>query len=387
MPLRNETLYEPVPSLTFDLTPPTIPEQIGIVYWDATDNTIAVKLVVGDNPVTLQIGQETQAYVWNNTGVDIANGAAGYANGALAYRPTVALARANSILTSLVHGLSTMPIPKNTQGFATLRGLVRGYDTQTPGWAEGELLYLSDTVAGGLQNTPPTAGFNVVVGRVLRVHPTDGMIFVEPRPIPAFGDLVGGNYTQWEFDGTMEAVGNAKTWRDELGILIGSRLTSPSSDIVENVPEGTLTFKATARYPTDYVVKTYQLNHDWDNGGIGYHIHWFQASSASANWLAAYRWQVNGQAKETAWTNIPMSTQAYVYSAGTLVQINAMAAYITPPATVTVSDFFQVKVYRDYTNASGLFAGAETNGLDIDALASDVHRQSNTIGSREEYVK
>lgn len=64
-----------------------------------------------------------------------------------------------------------------------------------------------------------------------------------------------------------------------------------------------------------------------------------------------------------------------------------MAAYITPPATVTVSDFFQVKVYRDYTNASGLFAGAETNGLDIDALASDVHRQSNTIGSREEYVK
>lgn len=82
--------------------------RVGIVYWDATDNTIAVKLVVGDNPVTLQIGQETQAYVWNNTGVDIANGAAGYANGALAYRPTVALARANSILTSLVHGLSTM---------------------------------------------------------------------------------------------------------------------------------------------------------------------------------------------------------------------------------------------------------------------------------------
>lgn len=202
-----------------------------------------------------------------------------------------------------------------------------------------------------------------------------------------FGDVANGNYTEFESDGTMEANGNAKTWRDELGLLLGQRLESPGSDIVQNLAEGTLTFKASARYPTDYVSYSLQLNHDWDKGNVEFHIHWFETSSANVNWLIEYRWQVNGQAKTAAWTPLPLNTRVFAYTAGTLVQINDCSATITPPGTVNVSDFFQVRLYRDYTNVSTLFAGAEASGLDVDALAADMHRQSDTMGSRVEYNK
>ena len=64
------------------------------------------------------------------------------------------------------------------------------------------------------------------------------------------GLIVGdypNNYFEVENDGTFELVGNATTWRDELGPLLASRLESPSSDIVQNLAEGTITFEDSAR--------------------------------------------------------------------------------------------------------------------------------------------
>lgn len=196
------------------------------------------------------------------------------------------------------------------------------------------------------------------------------------------------DYAEFETDGTLVFYGAATTWRDELGPLIGQRLESPGSDIVQNNAEGTLTFKASARYPTDYVTYVLQINHDWLVQSVcEFHVHWWQANAESANWLIGYRWQVNGQAKTAAWTLIPLSTMIFTYAAGTLNQINDGASSITPPVGAQLSDIFQVRLYRDYTNVSTLFAGAETSGLDVEAMSSDMHRRSDTLGSREEYVK
>lgn len=196
------------------------------------------------------------------------------------------------------------------------------------------------------------------------------------------------NYSEFEADGTLAFYGDATTWRDELGPLTGSRLESPGSDIVLNLAEGTVTFEASARYPTDYVTYTLQINHDWlVQSECEFHVHWQQAVAESANWLIEYRWQVNGQLKQAAWTPIPLTTQIFTWTAGTLNQINDGAATITPPATARLSDIVQVRLYRDYTNVSTLFAGAETSGLDVEAMAADMHRRSDTLGSREEYVK
>lgn len=196
------------------------------------------------------------------------------------------------------------------------------------------------------------------------------------------------NYAEFEDDGTLAFYGDATTWRDELGPLLGQRLESPGSDIVQNLAEGTITFKSSARYPTDYVTYTLQINHDWlVQSACEFHVHWWQANAESANWLIGYRWQVNGQAKTAAWTLVPLTTQIFTYTAGTLNQISDGANTITPPAAAQLSDIFQVRLYRDYTNVSTLFGGAETSGLDIEAMSSDMHRRSNTLGSREEYEK
>ena len=201
------------------------------------------------------------------------------------------------------------------------------------------------------------------------------------------GNVSGANYFEVEADGTYILIGDATTWRDELGPLLGQRLESPASDIIQNLAESTVTFKSSARYPTDYVSYSLQINHDWDWSDVELHIHWFQTTAANVNWLAEYRWQVNGQAKVTAWTQLPLTSMIFTWTAGTLVQINDGSATISAPANVNVSDFLQVRIYRDYTNVSTLFASAETSGLDVDAISADMHRKSNMLGSHEEYVK
>lgn len=202
------------------------------------------------------------------------------------------------------------------------------------------------------------------------------------------GAITAGNYTEVETDGTVEYIGAATTWRDELGSLLGSRLESPGSDIVQNLTEGTITFKASARYPTDFVVYSLQINHDWlALSDAEFHIHWWQANAQAANWLAGYRWQMNGQAKTAGWTLLPLTNLVFSYTAGTLNQISDGSTTITPPANAGLSDIFQVKLWRDYTNVSTLFSGAETTGLDIEAMSADMHRRSDTMGSRTEYTK
>lgn len=200
------------------------------------------------------------------------------------------------------------------------------------------------------------------------------------------GAIANGNFTEFETDGTMEALGNATTWRDELGPLIGQRLESPGSDIVQNNAEGTLTFKASATL-TDYVTYALQLNHDWDVGeNVEFHLHWWQVSANIPNWMIQYRWQVNGEARTAGWTSSAWDNNVFAYSAGTLNQITEFGT-ITPPVSAGLSDIFQVRLIRDTANASTLFAGADPEAADVEAMSSDMHRTSNTMGSREEYVK
>lgn len=202
------------------------------------------------------------------------------------------------------------------------------------------------------------------------------------------GNVPAGNYTEFEADGTMQAHGDATTWRDELGPLLASRIESPASDIVQNLAEGSITFEDSARYPTDYVVYNVQVNHDWFvQSNVEFHIHLWQANAERPNFLIGYRWQVNGQLKTAGWTNVPLTTSIFTYTAGTLNQILDGASSITPPATAQLSDVVQFRLYRDYTNVSGLFSGAETTGLDVDVMSADMHRRSDTMGSREEYAK
>ncbi len=200
------------------------------------------------------------------------------------------------------------------------------------------------------------------------------------------GAISDGNYTEFEADGTRVAKGDATTWKDELGPLTGRRLESPSSRIVYNLPEGSVTFKSNATL-ADYVIINLQINHDWEIGtNIDFHIHWWQNQAAIPNWLIGYRWQVNGQAKTTAWTNYRWTTNIFTYVSGTLNQITDFTI-ITPPGGAGISDILQIRLYRDTANDSTLFTGVDPVATDVDGISSDAHKKINTDGSRQEYTK
>ena len=197
-----------------------------------------------------------------------------------------------------------------------------------------------------------------------------------------------GGYSSFEDDGTLQAHGAATCWRDELQSVTGAQITSPSADFQQNVAEASVTAEATARYPTDYITTNWQINHDWVLGSSIYpHIHWWQTEADMPNWLLAYRWQKQGTQKTMDWTELPWIANAAEWTAGTLNQITGFGAIEAPEGDGEVSDIVQIRLYRDVTNVSTKFGGAEASPLDQDIVNLDVHIQVDMFGSREEYQK
>lgn len=164
--------------IDFD-TVAVVDNEYGRVWVDDTSGGLNVGMKGGN--VTLQVGQETVHRVTNNTASPMVDGQAVYISGAIGNRTTVALAIASSESTSAgTIGLVTEPISINGQGYVTTQGLVNGLDTSV--FSEGQPLYLSHTVLGGLTNVrPPTTAHLVNIGICVRAHATNGSIYVIPR--------------------------------------------------------------------------------------------------------------------------------------------------------------------------------------------------------------
>ena len=171
--------------LQLSLTPADPGTLPGRIVWNDQDGTIDVGLKGGN--VTMQVGQEQFIRVVNKTGTDLleANYACVILDGAQGQRPKIALANASSEITSAeTIGIVTETINNNQEGFVTTSGIVRGINTtgslQGESWADGDTLYLSASVSGGLTKTRPAApNHTVVVGFVIHAHNTQGKIFVK----------------------------------------------------------------------------------------------------------------------------------------------------------------------------------------------------------------
>ena len=126
---------------------------------------------------TLATSSETViATVRNATGSTLTAGQVVYINGAIGNRPSVALARADLEATSSgTYGMVSAPIANNSDGTIVIAGFVANLNTSA--LTDGDLLYLSPTVAGGFTTTKPTAPDNLVyIGVVTRSHPTLGVV-------------------------------------------------------------------------------------------------------------------------------------------------------------------------------------------------------------------
>lgn len=170
--------------ITFDQTP-TGTAGVGVLRWNDTDGTLDLGLKGGN--VTLQVGQEMVKRVVNGSGINLTE--AGYQvvkiTGAQGQRLQVALAQANNDLNSATTlGIVTENINNNQEGFITTSGEVREINTtgslQGETWADGDILYLSPSVAGKITNIKPTAPDHMVVlGYVEYAHSQHGKIFVK----------------------------------------------------------------------------------------------------------------------------------------------------------------------------------------------------------------
>ena len=174
-------------NLEFDNTPTNIPTTAGSMYYNDADGTLDLILKGGN--VKLQIGQESVVRVVNKTSTNIdlleANYQAVRVTGAQGQRLKVDLAQAtNDILSAETIGLVTETITNNQEGFITTSGLVRNINTtgslQSETWLDGDVLYLSPTVAGSITKVKPIAPNHlVIIGYVIHAHATQGTIFVK----------------------------------------------------------------------------------------------------------------------------------------------------------------------------------------------------------------
>lgn len=202
------------------------------------------------------------------------------------------------------------------------------------------------------------------------------------------------DYTKFDQTGHQSMAGDSRPWRDELTDSLS--LQKSGVGVASNVTESTVEFAYNATFNStftsaDAMYLNIQLNHDKDlTASIYPHLHWLQAKNYSPNLLLEYRWQVNGGAKTTAWTKLLCNALAFTYSSGTIHQIS-YASPISVPVGTTLSDIVQFRIYRDTGNASTLFSGNcpyNTGGnASVPIMAFDIHFQTNSLGSTEEYTK
>ena len=170
--------------LQADLTP-TSALEVGRMQWNDADGTMDLRLK--GNNVTLQLGQEQVIRVVNKTGADLleANYQCVRISGAQGQRPKVDLAQANNDANSAdTIGIVTETITNNQEGFVTNSGMVSNINTtgslQGETWLDGDVLYLSGTVAGRLTKVKPQAPTHtIIVGFVVYAHANNGKIFVK----------------------------------------------------------------------------------------------------------------------------------------------------------------------------------------------------------------
>jgi len=128
-------------------------EPQGSIYWNADERTLSLVT----NGVTIEMGQKLEVECRNNTGSTIAKGAPVYATGTIGNsgRITVAPMIADgSIDAKFIVGVTDEAINNGEDGKVVKVGKIRKINTTA--YDEGDVLYVSPSVAGGFTTTKPT---------------------------------------------------------------------------------------------------------------------------------------------------------------------------------------------------------------------------------------
>lgn len=176
-------------------------------------------------------------------------------------------------------------------------------------------------------------------------------------------------------------------WDDAKYPFFGRRIDTAGGHLAYDETELGINFNDTSRYnDADQVAIIAQMEHKYKIGSsLNPHIHWMQSNAAIPNMLLKYRVYDNGETPP-AWTLAAIDSHAFTYTSGTILQISAWPA-IDMSSVTGVSAFVDVKIYRDTSNTSGEFAGADPLTGDWLTKEFDFHFEIDALGSRDEYTK
>ena len=154
---------------------PTGTAGVAVMRWNDTDGTLDLGLKGG---LLNKIGQQVVVRARNNSGSAITKGSVvkvvGVAGGFIGINLALGDSDANS---ATAFGIVAEDIADASNGFVSIQGIVHGLNTNS--FTEGDVLYLSPTVAGTFTNVKPVAPQHaVVVGYVAKKSATDGHILM-----------------------------------------------------------------------------------------------------------------------------------------------------------------------------------------------------------------
>jgi hypothetical protein len=211
--------------------------------------------------------------------------------------------------------------------------------------------------------------------------------------IGRFGKISAANYSAFEDDGTLVAKGDAAPWDDLSAAIIASGLDTASGRLGYDFFNAGVKFAVNARYPDEPVIIPVQLKHAllYGTGAVlKPHFHWLQRQSAIPNFLLGYKKISQGVITifETDFSNLTLlniDSHAFTYVSDTLPQISGF-----PDIDISemgLSDQINFVLFRDTSNASGLFSGADPVAADVTVTFQDQHARFDMLGSRQPYTK
>ena len=166
----------------------------GRLSWNGDDGTL--DLGMGGGNVTQQIGQEIYYRVKNQSGATISNGRVIRNAGAVGASGRILgeyMIADGTYPFAKTLGIATEDIANGDDGFVTEFGVVRGIDTTGSlygeSWSDGDVLYVSPTIPGGLTAVEPNAPNQVLEMGVVLNADINGSIFVDRHLSTKLGDI------------------------------------------------------------------------------------------------------------------------------------------------------------------------------------------------------
>jgi hypothetical protein len=215
---------------------------IGAISWDIDNGTADIGL---SSNLKLKIGQDDVWYVKNQSGSTITKGTVVYASGTLGAsgRITIAPMIADGTIPSrFLLGVVAESILNGADGYVIAKGKIRQINTNA--FNDGDVLWVSPTVAGTLTATEPTAP-NLKLAIAFVVHKaTNGIIAVRVTTGTRIADASDVEYAGAADNSFLVYNSATGVWEDEAVSIFKTIAVAGQSSVVADTYTDTLTLAA-----------------------------------------------------------------------------------------------------------------------------------------------